>query len=91
MAIDEVFEAKIASAGARRSRSAHNRDFTARSSKTASTTRSTASAAARSAVGVIRPRIASRSSDVMRPFATDRSRLPAIRSRPASARASSGS
>ena len=39
----------------------------------------------------IRPSVASRSSASSRPLATARSRLPAIRSRPASARASSGS
>ena len=44
-----------------------------------------------SAVAETRARIASRSPASSRPFATERSRFPAIRSRPASARATSGS
>ena len=51
IAIDEVFDAKIASAGAIASRSRHSADLTAMSSKTASMTRSASAARARSAVG----------------------------------------
>ena len=65
--------------------------FTARSSKTASTTRSAERTRSRSSVARIRPTIASRSSKSMRPFAIERLRLPAMRSRPAWARARSGS
>ena len=90
--IELVFVPKMAPGGAIRSSSAHRRVLTSTSSKTASTTRS-----ARSARGQLgpspRPGRASAPAPrpSSRPFATARSRLPAIRSRPASARASSGS
>ena len=91
IAIDEVFEAKIAAGGASPSSSRQRADLTARSSKTASMTRSAVATPPRSAVGSMRAKVASRSSWLRRPLATARSRLDAIRSRPASARARSGS
>ena len=57
--------------------------LTAGSSNTASTTRSASAARPGSSVATRRPRVASRSAAWSLPFATARSRLPAIRSRPA--------
>ncbi len=91
MEIEDVFVAKIAASGAATSRSDHSRDLTSTSSKTASMTRSAAPACPRSAVGSTRARVVSRSSAPSRPLLTARSRLAAIRSRPAWARVRSGS
>ncbi len=54
-------------------------------------TRSAEATDARSADGTIRASVASRSSAIRRPLSTERWRLPAIRSLPAAAIASSGS
>jgi hypothetical protein len=84
IAIEEVFVAKIAEAGASPSSADQSAVFASTSSKIASTTSPTSVApATRSSVALMRPRIASRSASLRRPFPTDRSRLPAIRSRPA--------
>ena len=91
IAIELVFDAKIASGAASWSSERHSSCLTPRSSNTASTTRSASATRATSDVAVTRASVASRSSGVTLPFATDRSRLPAIRSRPASARSRSGS
>ena len=91
MSVERVFVAKIVAGGANPSSSRHSAVLTSTSSNTASTTRSASAACSRSDVPVRRARIASRSSEVSFPFATARSRLPAIRAIPASARARSGS
>ena len=91
MEMELVFEAKMARPGARPSISAHNARLTASSSKTASTTRSASSAAAIRAVAATRSAISRAAVASILPLATERSRLPMIRTRPASARAISGS
>ena len=89
--IELVFEAKIAPAGARASSWRQSVRLTSTSSNTASTTRSASRTEDMSDVAATRARIASRAAWSSFPLATARSRFPAIRFRPASARARSGS
>ncbi len=92
MAMDDVLEAKMAPAGAIPSSAAHS----ARLDLDVLEHRLDDEVGVRGhrrgpTVPVRRARIASRSSAASLPFATARSRLPAIRASPASARARSGS
>ncbi len=91
IAIELVFEAKIALGEATRSMSRHSACLTARSSNTASMTRSASPTRSSRSVASTRRSASAAASAVSLPLATERSRLPSIRVRPASARERSGS
>ena len=90
--IELVLVPMMARAGRSASSSASNDRLMASSSKTASMASTAPPAASASeAVAATRASWAADSAAVRRPLRTARSRLPAMRARPASARASSGS